>query len=116
MLDACASLDEMQPEAPFDGDRRELLAAWISGSTVGAIRGALGDAPPVEALTKFIEDFFAYRLPWGFASYLRIAEQALDMGREAVGPGPRFFPSMVKFGVPFPEARGRWPLVYPYAA
>ena len=105
MLDACASLDEMQPEAPFDGDRRELLAAWISGSTVGAIRGALGDeAPPVEALTKFIEDFFAYRLPWGFASYLRIAEQALDMEREAVGPGPRFFPSMVKFGVPFPEA------------
>jgi superfamily II DNA helicase RecQ len=105
MLDACAPLDEMQPDAPFDGDHRELLSAWLDGSTVGAIRDALGDeAPAVEALTKFIEDLFAYRLPWGFASYLRIAEHALGLEREAVGPGPRFFPSMVKFGVPFPEA------------
>src|SRR5206468_1487614 len=45
---------------------------------------------------------FTYRLPWGFASYLRIA--AAVLGIEELSLGAQFFPSMVKFGVPAPEA------------
>lgn len=62
------------------------------------------DAPTVEELAKFIEDFFGYRLPWGISGYIRIATKMLDLSPASLSSFSRFFPSMVKFGVPFPEA------------
>jgi helicase len=103
LLDAAVEIYEMTPVADYPGDRRALLGAWISGSPIDELRREYAPvAVGVEDLTKFIEDFFVYRLPWGFAGYLRIAARVLDV--EEIGSGSRFFPSMVKFGVPFPEA------------
>jgi superfamily II DNA/RNA helicase len=103
LLDATADIDEMTSGINYAGDTRALLGAWIAGTAVDGLRRDFAPAAAtVEDLTRFIEDFFSYRLPWGFASYLRIA--AAVLGIEELGIGAQFFPSMVKFGVPVPEA------------
>ena len=103
LLDATADIDEMTSDINYAGDTRALLGAWIAGTAVDDLRRDFAPAAAtVEDLTRFIENFFTYRLPWGFASYLRIA--AAVLGVEELGLGAQFFPSMVKFGVPVPEA------------
>jgi helicase len=103
LLDATADIDEMTSDINYAGDTRGLLGAWIAGTAVDDLRRDFAPAAATaEDLTRFIEDFFAYRLPWGVASYLRIATAVL--GIEELSLGAQFFPSMVKFGVPVPEA------------
>ena len=103
LLDAAVGIDEMTPSIEFAGDNQALLAGWLQGRPVNELKDEVAStATSVEDLSRFIEDFFAYKLPWGFAGYLRIASRVLDV--DELGVGVRFFPSMVKFGVPFPEA------------
>lgn len=103
LLDAAGGIVEMSPHTDYAGDTRALLGAWIAGAPINDLRKEFAaEESSIEDLTKFIEDFFAYRLPWGFAGYLRIAASLLNL--EELGFGSQFFPSMVKFGVPFPEA------------
>ena len=103
LLEATGEIDEMTSDISYAGDSRALLGAWIEGTAVDALRRDYApEAATVEELTRFIEDSFAYRLPWGFASYLRIAQAVLRIAEPSAAV--QFFPSMVKFGVPAPEA------------
>jgi hypothetical protein len=45
-----------------------------------------------------------YRLPWGVSSYLRICSHFFEVSSDELGRVARFLPSMIKWGVPFPEA------------
>ncbi|HEX6806882.1 MAG TPA: DEAD/DEAH box helicase [Gemmatimonadaceae bacterium] len=103
LFDAAFGIEEMNPNTDFPGDARTLLQSWLAGSTIEDIRTEYApEAQSIEDLTQYIEDLFVFRLPWGFAAYLRIAAQLT--GIEHLGIGPQFLPAMVKFGVPFPEA------------
>jgi replicative superfamily II helicase len=104
-LDACSEVREMQPERGFAGSYAELLGAWLSGADISDLRDEFAAyAPTVDELAKFIEDFFGYRLPWGISAYIRIAAKVLGLPLATLSPVTRFFPSMVKLGVPSPEA------------
>jgi hypothetical protein len=75
----------------------------VAGSPIEILRRDFAAAASsIEDLSRFIEDLFVYRLPWGFGGYLRIAAQLLELPE--ISFGAQFFPTMVKFGVPFPEA------------
>jgi superfamily II DNA/RNA helicase len=104
-LNACSEVREMQPERGFAGSYAELLGAWLSGADTSEVRdGFAAYAPTVDELAKFIEDFFGYRLPWGISAYIRIAAKVLGLPQATLSAFTRFFPSMVKLGVPSPEA------------
>jgi hypothetical protein len=55
-----------------------------------------------EAVASFVEDFVAYRLPWGVSAYLRILRH-INPGIQ-VSPTTQGFAAMLKYGVPSPEA------------
>lgn len=104
-IDACSEVREMQPERDFVGSHAELLEAWLGGADTSELRDEFASyATTVDELAKFIEDFFSYRLPWGISAYIRIAAKVLDLSQATLSPYARFFPSMVKLGVPSPEA------------
>lgn len=98
-LAALLQIDEMVPAEAFAGMVGDLLDAWLNGEPVDSIRARFeAEAVSVEQLTRFIEDFFGYQLPWGLAGFLRIAQHVL--GIEELSPAISVMPSMVRFGVP----------------
>jgi len=104
-LEACLQIQEMQSDHQFGGDYLDLLQRWLEGSDISQLRDEFrAAAASDEDLAKFIEDFFGYRLPWGISGYIRIAMKMLDVPQINLSAFARFFPSMVKFGVPFPAA------------
>lgn len=104
-LEACLAVPEMEPDREFGGSYTELLQRWLSGAAIPDIRAEFGDqVSSLEELAKFIEDLFGYRLPWGISAYLRIAASTLDLDSSAIPDFVKFFPSMVKFGLPDPAS------------
>jgi superfamily II DNA/RNA helicase len=99
------TVEEMQSERAFAGSYIELLQAWMSGQAMSDIRDEFSDeVPSVEELASFIDDAFGYRLPWGLSGYMRVAQTTLDIDPDEIGAPARFLPSMMRFGVPTPEA------------
>jgi len=104
-LEACQPLPEMRSEQEFGGSYSELLQRWLNGTDIDDIVSEFGNqAPSLEELAKFVEDYFTYRLPWGISAFLRIAMKELDLKNEQIPDFVKFFPTMVKFGVPVPAA------------
>jgi superfamily II DNA/RNA helicase len=105
VLEACLGLPELQSERAFSGNVRDLLERWMDGTSyVDLRRDFLAESASAEELARFIDDAFGYRLPWGASSYLRLAEAALGVLRPDMSLMARFLPSMIKFGVPTPQA------------
>jgi hypothetical protein len=90
----------MQPQYSFDAPIRDMLVEWVSGVRFSDLLDSYTDNDrEAQRLTRFIEDYFAYRLPWGFSAYLRIAAHQLGYDDGSLPDDFRYFPSMVKFGV-----------------
>jgi hypothetical protein len=105
LLPMCLVLSEMQPARPFSGSYRDLLRRWIDGTEIRDLILEFGEqAGSPEALGRFMDDLFCYRLPWGISGYIRIALKVLDIERTELSDFAKFFPSMVKFGLPDPVA------------
>jgi len=105
LLDGCAGLKEMQPQYQFDAPIHEVLTEWVSGIPFRSLAEAHAqNERDVQRLSRFIEDYFSYRLPWGFSAYMRIAAHRLDLDEKSLANDLRYFPSMVKFGVGSPES------------
>jgi hypothetical protein len=97
--------EEMQSEEAFAGSYVDLLRSWMSGMAMSDIRAEFKDeVASVEDLASFIDDTFGYRLPWGLSGYMRVAEVALDVDPDEISTIAHFLPSMIKFGLPTPEA------------
>ncbi len=100
LIDGVVGLREMESSAPDVGGVVTPLWLWLDGMNVAEISGVLEqDSAHV---TRFIEEMYAYRLPWGLAAYTRIAAHVL--GIEDPNVTVENIPSMVKYGVPTPEA------------
>lgn len=100
LIDGTIELREMSSTAPDIGGLESPLALWLDGVAVSSISAELGEDPA--DVTRYVEDMFAYRLPWGLAGYLRIATFLLTV--ETLDSSVANLPSMVKYGVPTPEA------------
>jgi superfamily II DNA/RNA helicase len=104
-LEVCSTLPEMRPDREYGGSYSKLLRRWIDGAGVTELTAEFGMyASSPEELAKFIEDYFAYRLPWGMSAFTRIAQKVLELQDEDISVFVKFLPSMVKFGVPNPQA------------
>ena len=104
-LAACSDLPEMQFSKAFRGSYEKLLQAWICGTDIDEIvESFMQDAASPEALANIIEQIFSFRLPWGLMGLLRIASKILEIDNSKFSIYAKYFPTMVKFGVPSPFA------------
>ena len=105
LSELAAGIIETEVEEAFGGSYLELLRDWMGGKPIPEIREALGeDAPGVEQLAKFIENYFSSRLPWVVSGFLKIAAHRLGMNEDELPLMVRTLPAMIKVGVEFPEA------------
>lgn len=99
------SLSEIHLESEFGGSYSELLQKWLEGVEIKELVSEFANqASSTEEFGRFIDDLFGYRLPWGISAYIRIALQVLDIQRTSLTDIVKFFPSMVKYGLPDPVA------------
>lgn len=103
LFDAVSQLPEMEPRYSFATDHRQLLADWVTQTPIELLKQdhCLTKADE-QLLVRFVEDYFAYRLPWGMSSAIQIARSVL--GLDALSDMPRWVPAMVKYGVNSPRA------------
>ena len=100
-----AALSESEVQEALSGSYLELLRDWMNGRSIPEIQANLADdAPSVEQLAKFIEDYFGGRLPWVTSGFLRIALSKLGVEEGELPLKVRTLPAMIKAGVGFPEA------------
>ena len=90
----------MTSTTPDIGGIEVALALWLDGLSVSQMSDELDQDPSI--VTRFVEDMYSYRLPWGLAGYVRVA--AFLLGIEEIDVDVVNLPSMVKYGVPTPEA------------
>ncbi|HEA70402.1 MAG TPA: hypothetical protein ENH98_00595, partial [archaeon] len=99
------ALPEIQPRNEFTGNYIKLVKSWINGFDIRIILEEFEEyLNTYEELGKFIDDLIKYKLPWGISSYIHIATEILEIQPEDISLFIKFFPSMVKFGVPNPIA------------
>jgi replicative superfamily II helicase len=104
-LSGCINISEMRPEREFGGSYEALLLSWLKGTSVPQIVAEFsGQVTSLEELAKFIEDLFEYRLPWGLSALIEISKKELGINDRELSLYVQYFPAMVKFGVPTPEA------------
>ena len=87
----------------YDGDKLELLKLWISGKNVSEILAEIGDDDPLST-SMFIGNFFGYKAPWGISVFQQIMCKIFDISEITLPTQIKFLPSMIKHGVPLPEA------------
>ena len=105
VLDASLPLPEAQTVTAFAGDPEVLLGLWLDGTSINEIfRSTLSIADSVEDISGYIEDLFGYRLPWIISALFRISKEALGIQDEESSEYIRYYPSMVKHGLPDPVA------------
>lgn len=95
-------LTEIAPNGPVPDCWRRILALWLDGLTPPVI---LAD-PEVAAagvsandLGRWIDDVFAYRLPWGLNSIGTYLKQYAEAGGSPWPAACEYYSSFVKYGV-----------------
>ena len=105
VLDASLPLPEAQTVIDFAGDPEVLLGLWLDGMSINEIVGRTpGRADSVENISGYIEELFGYRLPWIISALFRISKEALGIQDKELSEYIRYYPSMVKHGLPDPVA------------
>ena len=100
LMDVLSQLWEMAPRELLSGYEAIVLAQWIEGLPIPDIASAAKIDP--QELTRYIEDVYSYRMPWGTSAYLRIADFELpDLEVSLVAANVA---GILKYGVPTPEA------------
>lgn len=105
LVPVCLTLTEIRSNRELAGNPQELVERWARGDQISSLLSdAESTSGTAEELGRYIDAVFRYRLPWGIASYLRLAERILSVDEGQVSECIRFLPSMIKFGVPTPQA------------
>jgi superfamily II DNA/RNA helicase len=105
VMDVTLQLPEAQTTVTFDGDHEVLLSSWLAGTGIEDIYKMVADqANSLEHLSRFVEEFFGYRLPWVVSGLIRIGKGEFGLNDQKLSVYTRNYPSMIKFGVPDPAA------------
>ncbi len=102
IMEAIGKLPEMEPERQYDGDYVELLRGWLGGESVYTL--SRNSTLPTGDVAKFIEEFFAYLLPWGISAFNKIAMFLFKLSNNDISDYTKFLPAMVKYGVHSPAS------------
>ena len=99
ILSSVRNLGEMSiTSQEYDDD---VLFRWIGGSSVSELINRV-DIESQEDLSRYVEDYFCYKLPWAISSYIKISSWVLGVANEKLSEYVKFLPSMVKYGVDSP--------------
>ena len=95
-----ADLQTFTPKFDFIGDMDELIEDWISQKPMRNITSEhLPIGSDVNRFQKdLIADYFGYKLPWGIASFVGIADSALQLDG-AASTTVQWLAPMVRYGV-----------------
>ena len=95
-----SNLPKLTPKFDFVGDMDELIDDWIGQKPMRDIVAEhLPTSYDVNRFQKdLIADYFGYRLPWGIASFVGIANNALQLD-SAVSTTVHWVATMVRYGV-----------------
>ena len=105
VIEASLPLSEAQTNTGFPGDVEALLGLWVTGRPINEIsKQVLEPTDSEEQLTRYIEELFGYRLPWIVSALFRISKGSLGIQDEETSEYIRYYPSMVKHGLPDPLA------------
>jgi superfamily II DNA/RNA helicase len=106
LLEACSQLPEMQSDREIaDVNYADLLRRWVTGFRVDDLAPERASEPEsLGELSKFVEEYFGVLLPWGISAFIRIAQGVLGLAPASLSPYVAYISTMVKFGVPRPEA------------
>ena len=105
LLPALLGLSECRPAREFGGSYNDLLVRWLQGTELLDIIGEFAAEPgSSEQIGRLIDDLFRYKLPWGVAAYVRIAQEELEIDRTTMTTTPRYLSAMIKYGVPDPAS------------
>jgi replicative superfamily II helicase len=105
LAEECLKLPEIQPEKEITINFREILRMWIGGASIKEMLSYFQENNlETEDFSAFIEDVFSYKLPWGVSGFIQIASNILSIDTGELSEFAKFFPSMIKYGVPTPSA------------
>ena len=76
------------------------MRLWLQGMTVADVASTLGVS--TDTMSELIEEFVAYKLPWGVTALWRIAKLELEL--DEMSDVADALPAMLKYGKPTPEA------------
>ena len=93
-------IPETADQSGFPGDYDQPVRLWLQGMTVSGVAATLDVT--TDRMSELIEEFVAYKLPWGVTALWRIAQ--LELGLEGLSDVAESLPAMLKYGVPTPEA------------
>ena len=94
----------METGYDFPGDLIELACDWLRQVPMPEIVDRhLAEESDQRKFHIFISDLFGYKLPWGIAAYVAIAEDVLDT-QSKVSEVIRWLPTMFRYGVRTPTA------------
>ena len=105
VIDSSLHLSEAQTTTALAGDVDALLSLWMEGNSIADIAAhAVDSDDSTEQLSRYIEELFGYRLPWIISALLRIAKETMGIQEHEISDYIRYYPSMVKHGLPDPVA------------
>ena len=104
MIKPIQEMQEMNPQEQFPGNSLNLVKKWIKGIPIDTIMQEMQAELLQNDLSRVIEDLFINKLPWGISAFLRIAKATFGFSDTDLSMYIKFFPSMMKYGVPSPEA------------
>lgn len=104
LVEFCLTLEEMENDKEVNINPSEMLLQWLQGRSIKDIIGYYSNDLEPSEITEFIENFFVYRLPWGISGIIQIATKVLSLEKNNLSDLAKFFPSMIKYGVPSPSA------------
>ena len=86
-------------------DYVEAASLWLSGATVAEVEHQLlGSIASDSQFARFAGQFFVHVLPWAASVAVLLAKEELSLSESELGGASRSLPSMIRFGVPTPEA------------
>lgn len=100
VFDACARLEEMQPENGMSLPEKpfELFQSWLQGASISEIRTNYW-ASEIEDFSRYISDQLTYKYPWGINGFLRILAYKLNIRFSDLPQSWQYLSAMAKFGV-----------------
>ncbi len=105
VTDICVPLEETQTTTQYSGDLETLIHSWINGDSIREIWDqTVKGEDSLEMLTRFVDEFLSYRLPWAVSGFLTIAREICSVNEQDLSELVRSYSSMIKFGVPDPIA------------
>ena len=98
-LQICLKIDEFKSEYEYHGNYHNLIFLWIKGT---GIKEILKNEDAKENLGKFIDDFIRYKFSWGISACIRMVIDLFKIDKQKISDYVKFFPSMMKYGLPDP--------------